>query len=154
MEGNIKYVVLLIQVSGFKSDMIKIIARECARACVWFYVMCLLLLSPQAPVARHAHHFFFGAGLSSAARARLLSRRSMDMSEAEALSRWDDAVGSNISKHSRAVSIRKGILLVEVDHPIWKTELHHRKAQILSILNQSEFEERKIIRDIFFVDPR
>jgi hypothetical protein len=84
MEGNIKYVVLLIQVSGFKSDMIKIIARECARACVWFYVMCLLLLSPQAPVARHAHHFFFGAGLSSAARARLLSRRSMDMSEAEA----------------------------------------------------------------------
>ena len=89
--------------------------------------------------------------LEARKRNPLFGRR---LAEAEALSRWDEAVGSNISKHSRAVSIRKGILLVEVDHPIWKTELHHRKAQILSILNQSEFEERRIIRDIFFVDPR
>ena len=52
--------------------------RVCGSVCL------ALFLPPPAPVARHACHLFFGAGLSSAALARLLSRRSMDMSEAEA----------------------------------------------------------------------
>lgn len=58
--------------------------------------------------------------------------------EAEALGRWELAVGSAIAKHSRAVRVVDGILWVEVDHPIWMSELHHRKHQILTKLNDQK----------------
>ncbi len=62
----------------------------------------------------------------------LLTKR---IEEAEALARWEKAVGPAIAKHSRAIRVQDAILWVEVDHPIWKSELHHRKRQILDILN-------------------
>ena len=78
------------------------------------------------------------------------------MQEAEAVSRWSKAVGESISRHTRARCVRQGVLWVEVDHPIWKTELHYRKPQILSVLNeQSEGRDnRVVIKDLFFVDQR
>ncbi len=71
--------------------------------------------------------------------------------EAEALARWPEAVGPIISKHSRALSVRRAVLWVEVDHPIWRSELHHRKNQILDILNG---DQPGTIKDVFFVDPK
>jgi hypothetical protein len=62
----------------------------------------------------------------------LFSRR---LEEAEALGRWQIAVGELIARHSRAIRVKDSILWVEVDHPIWKSELHYRKHQILQILN-------------------
>lgn len=62
----------------------------------------------------------------------LLTQR---IEEAEALARWDQAVGPAIAKHARALRVLDGVLWVEVDHPIWRSELHHRKQQILDILN-------------------
>src|SRR4051812_35837485 len=62
-----------------------------------------------------------------------LSKR---LEEAEALGRWEIAVGAVIAKHSRAVRVQDEVLWVEVDHPVWKSELHHRKQQILEILNR------------------
>ena len=58
------------------------------------------------------------------------------MEEAEALSRWEKAVGPAIAKHAQAIQVKDGVLWVEVDHPVWKSELHHRKRQILERLNQ------------------
>jgi predicted nucleic acid-binding Zn ribbon protein len=55
--------------------------------------------------------------------------------EAEALGRWEIAVGPQIAKHARAIRVQDSVLWVEVAHPIWKSELHHRKRQILEILN-------------------
>ena len=57
------------------------------------------------------------------------------LAEAEALGRWRIAVGEAIAKHARAVRVQEGVLWVEVVHPIWKSELHYRKQQILDILN-------------------
>ena len=57
------------------------------------------------------------------------------LQEAEALGRWEDAVGPGIAKHSRALRVLDSVLWVEVDHPIWQSELHHRKRQILDLLN-------------------
>ena len=74
--------------------------------------------------------------------------------EAEALARWDTAVGSIIAKHSRAIRIQDRVLWVEVDHPIWKAELHHRKRQILDLLNARESSENAPLDDILFLDPR
>ncbi len=73
------------------------------------------------------------------------------MDEALAMSRWEASVGKVIAKHARAATIKNGILWVEVDHPVWRAELHHRKNQILKRLNEDGNDS---IRDIFLVDPR
>ncbi len=57
------------------------------------------------------------------------------IAEAEALGRWVIAVGPGIANHTRAIHIQNSVLWVEVDHPIWRVELHYRKQQILDILN-------------------
>jgi predicted nucleic acid-binding Zn ribbon protein len=83
--------------------------------------------------------------------------------EAEALGRWEKAVGPAIAKHSRAIRVQEGILWVEVDHPIWKSELHHRKRQILDILNGASPATgnkpalpapKEVLSDLLFLDPR
>jgi predicted nucleic acid-binding Zn ribbon protein len=83
--------------------------------------------------------------------------------EAEALSRWEKAVGPAIAKHARAIRVQESVLWVEVDHPIWKSELHHRKRQILDILNGATpgtqakpgfSAPKQILTDLLFLDPR
>jgi len=80
------------------------------------------------------------------------------LGEAEALGRWDVAVGPAIAKHTRAIRVQEGVLWVEVDHPIWKSELHHRKHQILELLNSGRGESlapaKDPVKDIFFADKR
>jgi predicted nucleic acid-binding Zn ribbon protein len=83
-----------------------------------------------------------------------LSKR---LAEATALSRWENSVGTVIAKHSRAIRVQDGVLWVEVDHPIWKSELHHRKQQILKVLNLDRTDIRgpeAVISDILFLEPR
>ena len=77
------------------------------------------------------------------------------MDEAQALSRWELAVGPHIAKHTRAIRVLDGVLWVEVDHPIWKSELHHRKRQILDILNRGvEGGTQPALNDLLLLDPR
>src|ERR1041385_7940196 len=87
---------------------------------------------------------------------KLLTRRypalAKRMSEAGAVGRWEAAVGPVIAKHARAVRGESGVLWVEVDHPIWKSELHHRKRQILDILNRGSGEAP--LEDLLLLDPR
>ncbi len=82
-----------------------------------------------------------------------LSKR---LREAEAVGRWDATVGAIIAKHARAFRVQDGVLWVEVDHSIWRSELHHRKRQILDALNSgipTESQEKPLV-DILFLDPR
>lgn len=74
--------------------------------------------------------------------------------EAEALVGWTKAVGPIIAKHSQAVCVKNRVLFVEVDHPIWKTELLHRKDQILTILNSGESSKLALFSDIHFLDMK
>jgi predicted nucleic acid-binding Zn ribbon protein len=83
------------------------------------------------------------------------------MAEAEALGRWETAVGEVISRHARAVRVYNSVLWVEVEHPIWRSELHYRKQQILDILNgktQCANKElsppTEILKDIQYIDPK
>jgi predicted nucleic acid-binding Zn ribbon protein len=79
------------------------------------------------------------------------------MKEAEALSRWEAAVGPAIAKHSSAIRVQDSVLWVEVDHPIWKSELHYRKRQILEILNknsESVSPKTEALTDILLLDRR
>lgn len=83
-----------------------------------------------------------------------LSKR---IDEALAMKRWDEVVGPLIARHARPTGMRPGgILCVEVDHPAWRAELHHRKRQILDRLNSvcAEAGEKEPVRDLFLVEPR
>jgi predicted nucleic acid-binding Zn ribbon protein len=92
------------------------------------------------------------------ARNPLFSKR---IEEAEALARWEQAVGPAVAKHSRAIRVQESILWVEVDHAIWKSELHHRKRQILDILNGTIASAnpklsppKQVLCDLLFLDSR
>lgn len=83
------------------------------------------------------------------------------MAEAEALGRWELAVGPTIAKHSRAVRVQSAILWVEVEHPIWRSELHYRKQQILDILNGKTQGAQtglsppsETLQDILYLEPK
>ena len=83
------------------------------------------------------------------------------LAEAEALGRWRLAVGEAIAKQAEAVRVLKGVLWVEVTHPIWKSELHYRKQQILDILNGKTpgaidklVPPLEILTDIYYMDSR
>lgn len=86
-------------------------------------------------------------------------RLSQRVQEAQALSRWEEAVGSSIARHARAFQVKKGVLWVEVSHPIWQQELQCRKNQILKRLNESSSKEgqkegpddKEVIQDLTFV---
>lgn len=76
------------------------------------------------------------------------------LKEAEAVSRWEVAVGPTIAKYANAVRVEAGVLHVEVGHPMWRSELHHRRRQILEILNSGVTSEDAVLKDLHFVDPK
>jgi predicted nucleic acid-binding Zn ribbon protein len=45
--------------------------------------------------------------------------------------RWEDIVGTAAAAHASPVGVRRGRLLVEVDHPAWGTSLAHLEATLL-----------------------
>lgn len=82
------------------------------------------------------------------------------LEEALAVDAWEKTVGTQIANHARALKVEDGVLWVEVDHSVWRTELHHRKRQILERLNEAVFpkESKKprvdTIRDLFLIEPK
>jgi predicted nucleic acid-binding Zn ribbon protein len=74
--------------------------------------------------------------------------------EATAFDRWAAVVGPGIARHAKALRIVDQILWVEVDHPIWRAELHARKNQILEAIQKDIESDGKVLLDIRFVDPR
>ncbi len=74
------------------------------------------------------------------------------INEAEAFALWDKAVGPIIAKNSRPIRVQNKTLCVEVDHPAWQSELHHRKAQILAALNRNQ--STPLIEDLQFFSSR
>jgi predicted nucleic acid-binding Zn ribbon protein len=62
---------------------------------------------------------------------------------------WPDTVGATIAKHARPVRIRRGVLCVAVDSPVWMQELQFLKESIRAQLNVRVGSE--VVTDIFFV---
>ena len=48
---------------------------------------------------------------------------------------WDQLVGEQIAARARPLKLRKGILEVQVDHPVWMQQLQMMKPQILEKIN-------------------
>ncbi len=70
--------------------------------------------------------------------------------EAQALQNWEKIVGPAIARNAQPLRVEGGILWVQVEHPIWRAELHARKAQILAALNK-EFQDTPLT-DLQFTD--
>ena len=56
--------------------------------------------------------------------------------DAQILETWGLAVGPQLAKHTRAVQVKGKTLLIEVDHAIWKQELHANKQLALKRFNE------------------
>lgn len=44
---------------------------------------------------------------------------------------WDQVVGKQVANHARPLRLRKGVLEVQVDHPVWMQQLQMLKPLIL-----------------------
>ena len=62
--------------------------------------------------------------------ARRLGRPSMVLL-AKLLASWHDAVGEGVAAHVRPTAIRDDVLLVDVDQPIWRTQIGFLEADLL-----------------------
>lgn len=74
------------------------------------------------------------------------------LEEAVAVEAWEKTVGPQIANHARALKVDNGVLWIEVDHSVWRTELHHRKRQILERLNQACGKDK--LTDLFLIEPK
>jgi predicted nucleic acid-binding Zn ribbon protein len=62
---------------------------------------------------------------------------------------WSEIVGSDIARHAQPVSLRNGLLVVTVDHPVWLQELS-RYHKPLMLQKVQERIGKKAVRDICF----
>jgi predicted nucleic acid-binding Zn ribbon protein len=44
--------------------------------------------------------------------------------------RWEELVGPGIAAHAKPVSLRRGVLLVEVDSNAWATQLRYMVSDV------------------------
>ncbi len=47
---------------------------------------------------------------------------------------WPEIAGERVAAHSRAVDVREKTLIVEVDSPVWMTELAYLKGNIIKTI--------------------
>jgi predicted nucleic acid-binding Zn ribbon protein len=54
---------------------------------------------------------------------------------------WDELVGPDIADHARPLSLRDGVLTVQVDHPAWATQLRYLSPDLLRRLREATGSE-------------
>jgi predicted nucleic acid-binding Zn ribbon protein len=76
--------------------------------------------------------------IGEAAR-RLLTGRGLGSTVVlgDVISCWDDAVGPQVAAHAQPKAVRAGTLVVEVDDPVWATQLKLLEDGILNRLAAS-----------------
>ena len=69
-----------------------------------------------------------------------------------AVHEWEQAVGSRVARHARAVAFHDGVLQVEVEGSAWMQELGFLKADLMRKINRHV--GGRLVRNIRFVVPR
>lgn len=84
--------------------------------------------------------------------AKVMSDLGLDerLREREALTRWQEVVGPDVARRSRALRIREGVLYVHVESAAWRQELHFLKDTILEGFREKLGPNR--VRDIRFTE--
>ncbi len=52
-------------------------------------------------------------------------------------SQWERLVGPDIASHAKPKSLHDGVLVLEVDHPAWATQLRYMSSDIILTVNAS-----------------
>jgi len=68
--------------------------------------------------------------------------------ESQLFHQWAQIVGSDIARHAQPVSLKKGLLIVSIDHPTWHHALLPTKPLILQKLRDRI--GKTAVRDILF----
>ena len=69
--------------------------------------------------------------------------------ESQVSFQWPEIVGTEVAHHAQPVSLRNGLLVVAVDHPVWLQELsRYHKPLLLQKVQQRV--GKKAVRDIRF----
>jgi len=69
--------------------------------------------------------------------------------QSQVFHQWPDIVGVDIAKHAQPVSLKNGMLIVAVDHPVWLQELsrYHKPMLVQKI---RERIGKTAVRDLVF----
>jgi predicted nucleic acid-binding Zn ribbon protein len=67
--------------------------------------------------------------------------------ETDAVAVFAEAVGDEIAKQARAVSIADGRLVIKVPSPVWRQELTFRRRELAEAVNRAL--GAKVVREIF-----
>jgi predicted nucleic acid-binding Zn ribbon protein len=65
-----------------------------------------------------------------------------------AVSRWSEIVGDRISQISKAEKIEQGVLYVQVNSPVWRSELVFMKSNLINSINEAL--AKNVVKDIKF----
>lgn len=71
-----------------------------------------------------------------------------DLEEIKIFSSWEEIVGGKMTVHTRPVKVTNKILYVEVDDPVWLTQLRYMKPDIMDKIDEKTKEG--LFRDIIF----
>jgi predicted nucleic acid-binding Zn ribbon protein len=69
-----------------------------------------------------------------------------------AVHEWEQVVGPRVTRHTRAVAFRDGVLQIEVEGSAWMHELGFLKTDLMRKVNRHL--GRRLVRNIRFVVPR
>ena len=61
---------------------------------------------------------------------------------------WDDIVGDKTARHTKPARVGDGILYIEVDDPLWLTQLRYMKIDILEKIDRTI--KKGALKDIRF----
>ena len=71
------------------------------------------------------------------------------LSQEAAVVLWGSVVGEAVSSVTKAERVESGVLIVKVETPVWRQELHMQKEEIINKINKKI--GTKAIRDIRFI---
>lgn len=58
-----------------------------------------------------------------------------DLEEVKIFSAWNDIAGARMAAHTRPTNISNRILYIEVDDPLWLSQLKYMKQEIVDKIN-------------------
>jgi len=68
------------------------------------------------------------------------------LGEHEVVHRWNEIVGTTISKHTKEIYIRNKVLHIRLDSSVVREELHYGKSKLIVLIN--EFTGKEVITDV------
>lgn len=71
-----------------------------------------------------------------------------DIEAYKVFNRWGDIVGEKTAHHTKPVRVNKGILYVEVDDPLWLSQLRYMKIDIIDKIDRTI--KKGILKDLKF----